>query len=640
MKNILFILLLLISHKVTAEKYALIIAVGDYPEEGKWPDISSINDVIHIEATLAKLGFPEGNVIKILDAQATRQGILTAFSSIQEKLKSGDIVYIHFSGHGQQIVDQNGDEIDLLDEAIVPYDSPLLFEAGVYEGERLIIDDELGTITTLMREKCGNDGQLILILDSCHSGTGVRGMGKVRGTDKIMGPDNFRLNTAQAELKQNMEGIQNSSLAPIASFYGASPRELNYETRDEQQRPVGSLSYAITSVLSKMSDAYTFEEVFDRVKMNMKSTAPRQNPQYEGPTNIRIFDGSTIRINYRFKVSKVIDNQTIKVDMGTISDVYTGTTVELFSLDTKKMIGRGVVTQALLTSSIVQLDTPSEAIKSQLLQVRIKDRSFAPMSVGLTEMLPPQSAWRNIIEGLYQLPMVTKMDACPDIYATEKDGNFSLASKDGQLIYNETSPPKNTKQTKKKLVDALRAYTQSSFLRSYNFEKSAFDFSLRVNIVDCSNIKSVEFKNPEIVTVGDCVQFEITNDGISGAYFSLLDIQPDNLLNLVIPAIDLGYTADEYYLEAGETYTTNYPIEIAQPLGEETLKLVLSKNPLQLHTIMATQGRSTRGLGDLSNFEKIMVSTYNTNARGGKIKRNPVEEVGTKTIFFKIVEKQ
>lgn len=639
MKKILYLLLVFISYNMSAEKHALIIAIGDYPEESKWPDISSTNDVIHIEATLAKLGFPKGNIIKVLDAQATRKGILAAFSLIQNKLKSGDIVYIHFSGHGQQIVDQNGDEIDLLDEAIVPYDSPLHFEAGVYEGEHLIRDDELGTITTKMREKCGSDGQLILILDSCHSGTGVRGMGKVRGTDKIMGPDNFRLNTAQAELKQSSEGIQNSSLAPIASFYGASPRELNYETRDDQMRPVGSLSFAITAVLSNMSIPYTFEEVFDRVRMKMKATAPRQNPQYEGPAHIRIFDGSAIDINNRFKVSKVINNQTIKVDMGTISEVFVGTTVELFSVDAQETIGTGIVTNAMLTSSIVQLDAPLETIQNQLLQVHVKDKSFAPMSVGMTDMLQPKSAWRSTIDSMYQLPMVNKMDDGADIYAIEKDYTLSLVSKDGQIIYKESYPSKSTQQTNKKIVDALKAHIQSSFLRSYNYEKSAFDFSLKINIVDCGNVKSVKYRSPEIVTVGDCVQFEITNNGISGAYFSLLDIQPDNLLNLIIPAVELGYTANEYYLDPGETYATNYAIEIAQPLGEETLKLVLSKNPLQLHTIISTQGKSTRGIGDMTNFEKIMVSTYNTNIKGAKIKRNPVEEVGTKTIFFKITGK-
>lgn len=637
MKKILFLLLFLISFNLSAEKHALVIAIGDYPEEGKWPDISSANDVIHVEATLAKLGFQEKNIIKVLDAEATRHGILTAFSVIQNRLKLGDIVYIHFSGHGQQIVDQNGDEIDLLDEAIVPYDSPMLFDEGVYEGGQLIRDDEIGVITTKMRELCGSDGQLILILDSCHSGTGVRGMGKARGTDKIMGPANFRNNTAQTETSQSLEGIQNNGLAPIASFYGSSPRELNYETRDEQLRPVGSLSFAITSVLSNMTIAYSFEEIFDRVKMNMKSTSPRQNPQYEGPKNVRIFDGSTIASNDRFKVSKVMDKQTLQVDMGTISDVYVGTTVELFSVDNQKVIGTGVVTNALLTSSIVQLDSPIDIFENQLFQVHIKEKSFAPMSVGMTDMLKSNSAWRSTIENLYGMPMIKKLDDCSDICAIEKDDALTFVSKDGQIIYQESSPPGNPVKTHKKIVDALRAHMQSSFLRSYHHEKSSFDFSLKINIVDCDNITSVKNVNPEVVKVGDCIQFEITNEGISGAYFSLLDIQPDNLINLVIPAVELGYTANEYYLDAGETYATNYKIEIAQPLGEETLKLVLSKNPLQLHTIISTQGKSTRGIGDMTNFEKIMVSTFNTNIKGSKIKRNPNEKVGTKTVFFKII---
>ena len=637
MKKILFLLLLFISVNLSAEKHALIIAIGDYPAEGKWPDISSTNDVIHIEAALLQLGFQQGNIVKVLNAEATRKGILSAFSSIQNKLKPGDVVYLHFSGHGQQIVDQNGDEIDLLDEAIVPYDSPMLFEAGVYEGERLIRDDEIGMITSKMRATCGSDGQLILILDSCHSGTGVRGMGKVRGTDKIMGPDNFRNTTAQKELSQSIEGVQSSGLAPIASFYGASPRELNYETRDDQMRPVGSLTYALTSVLSNMTFSYTFEELFDRVKMSMKATAPRQNPQYEGPKNVRIFDGSTVAVNDRFKVSKVLDHQTLRVDMGTLSDVYEGTTVDLFSMDSRQIIGTGKVTNALLTSSVVELDSPLESYADQLFQVHIKEKSFAPMRVGMTDMLESNSVWKTIVDKLYLLPMVQKTEDCSEICVVETEETISFVSKDGQIIISENTPPKNPKKAYANILNALRAQMQSSFLRGYNHEKSAFDFSLTINIVDCSTMSDVKHINPKEVRVGDCIQFEIKNNGISGAYFSLLDIQPDNLINLVIPAVELGYTANEYYLDAGETYATNYAIEIAQPLGEETLKLVISKNPLQLHTIISTQGKSTRGMDDMTNFERLIVSTFNTNIKGSKIRRNPVEKVGTKTIFFNIV---
>ena len=45
MKKVLFLILLtLLSTTAQAEKYALIVAVGDYPESSGWADISSVND--------------------------------------------------------------------------------------------------------------------------------------------------------------------------------------------------------------------------------------------------------------------------------------------------------------------------------------------------------------------------------------------------------------------------------------------------------------------------------------------------------------------------------------------------------------------------------------------------------------------
>ena len=42
---------------IQAEKYALIIAVGDYPKKTGWSTISSVNDVPLIEQTLLKQNF-------------------------------------------------------------------------------------------------------------------------------------------------------------------------------------------------------------------------------------------------------------------------------------------------------------------------------------------------------------------------------------------------------------------------------------------------------------------------------------------------------------------------------------------------------------------------------------------------------
>ena len=184
--------LILFTFGIQAEKHALIIAVGDYPIDGGWPSISSKNDISHIENALKILGFDPANISKVIDGEATREGILKAFEALTKKIKPGDNIFIHFSGHGQQVMDNNGDEIDQLDEAIVPYNSPVDYVEGFNEGQYLIRDDLISSLTNKIRQKCTATGQLILILDSCHSGTGTRGFGKSRGTTKLMAPSNFK----------------------------------------------------------------------------------------------------------------------------------------------------------------------------------------------------------------------------------------------------------------------------------------------------------------------------------------------------------------------------------------------------------------------------------------------------------------
>ena len=61
-KILLFVAFIFIGINLSAEKHALIIAIGDYPQEGLWPDISSKNDVHHIQSALIKLGWKNENI--------------------------------------------------------------------------------------------------------------------------------------------------------------------------------------------------------------------------------------------------------------------------------------------------------------------------------------------------------------------------------------------------------------------------------------------------------------------------------------------------------------------------------------------------------------------------------------------------
>ena len=129
--------------QISAEKHGMIIAVGAYPSEGRWPSISSQNDVHHIQNALMAIGFKKDNISGIYDADATRDGIIQALEQLESRLSYGDIVYIHFSGHGQQVWDDNSDELDNLDEV-----KPTNFDL-------LILDYHMPTLTGLeVIKKC------------------------------------------------------------------------------------------------------------------------------------------------------------------------------------------------------------------------------------------------------------------------------------------------------------------------------------------------------------------------------------------------------------------------------------------------------------------------------------------------------
>lgn len=86
----------------------------------------------------------------------TRANILNNLNNLVNQSASYSEIWFHYSGHGSQIKDLNGDEIDKLDEVIVPLD---------YATKGFITDDEIFNI--VKNTKC----RTILLFDSCHSGT-------------------------------------------------------------------------------------------------------------------------------------------------------------------------------------------------------------------------------------------------------------------------------------------------------------------------------------------------------------------------------------------------------------------------------------------------------------------------------------
>ncbi len=144
---------------------ALLVGINKYKMPGA--DLNGcVNDVTNIRDILVKyLGFTISNIRVVVNERATKKAIIERLKWLVKDAKSGDRLLFHFSGHGSQIRDRDGDELkDRLDEILCPHDMDW---DGTY-----IIDDELEEIFSSLPKGVN----LEVLLDSCHSGTGTREM--------------------------------------------------------------------------------------------------------------------------------------------------------------------------------------------------------------------------------------------------------------------------------------------------------------------------------------------------------------------------------------------------------------------------------------------------------------------------------
>lgn len=183
---IFFILTALPSCAITHR--ALIFGLGKY-QDRSWTTIHGDNDMYYVSQFLMNSGFTDIKMLK--NEQATKQAMVNAFIALANRCKKGDVVYIHYSGHGQLMTDLDGDEAlrttkryGQWDESWVPYDAYQSY-GQKDDGSKHFCDDEVEFYLSAIRNKIGRTGKMTVVIDACHSGESTRGEDEEcqRGTD-------------------------------------------------------------------------------------------------------------------------------------------------------------------------------------------------------------------------------------------------------------------------------------------------------------------------------------------------------------------------------------------------------------------------------------------------------------------------
>lgn len=261
----------------TSVKRALLIGINKYKGVPKLQ--GSLNDIATMKQILiTRWGFDERHITLLTDEAATRAGMLAALEQFVHEAGPDDTVYFHYSGHGSQVQDTNGDEKDDgLDETLVPQD-------GRTGDVRDITDDELDALFARLRSKTA-----MIVLDSCHSGTATRSLDiRTRSIPKDTRTDLYR--NAEAAVPKTRAVVPVVTSRYVVMTGAASHQEALDGPVDGRYH--GFFTYALSKSLSSSPADASPAEIFRGVERELKriqnhfGRTSMPEPQLEAPPEL------------------------------------------------------------------------------------------------------------------------------------------------------------------------------------------------------------------------------------------------------------------------------------------------------------------------------------------------------------------
>lgn len=657
LKSMFVLFILLITTSVQSQtKRALIIAIGNYKY---WPHISSDNDVPFIKSTLLKQNFEEKNITVVEDSAATMTGIENAFKKLILNSVAGDIVVIHVSSHGEQIQDDNHDEIDGLDESIVTWDAayPINSENYSTAQAKYFRDDEFGSYINQLRSKLGKKGDIAVFLDACHSGSGTRGSHKVRGnapplvSKSFVAPPKSRGISTNVFLEKDPKNINQKNLATYIVISAALAEENNTEANydDDTLTPGGSLSIAITKAFANLKPGTTYRSLFADIVSDMNTLVQGQHPVIEGDgLDYKMFGGDFVKQEPYVEIQEINENKLV-LKGGLMAGLDIGAKVALYpsktqDTDNKEPIATGTITSAEPFKSEVTLDKdpglqdasdgwvfitePVYKIHSLVIGFGSKENGNAVLNFSEDE----ETELKNELK---EIPLVS-LDGDAELMLVKGAQNDTLKIAANGYVFGIVN-----KNNSKNLQEQIRRYAQYKFLQNLQVSDPSCYVDVRLLALKNGKADTTLLNNntntvPEF-NVGDKILVWAKNNGDKPVYLNILDLQPDGIINPIFPnsTTDPVISKDDLKIDPGqEILFKDYKITIRPPVGTEIFKIFVSQTKINMEGIANTKGAAPRG--NFSALEKLLNNSYNISTRGTKVENEQKAEGSTYDVLFTI----
>lgn len=365
------ILVFFLASPALAEKRALLIAAGSY-DNPTIEDLQAAPNDLQLMVSLSRqLAIPESKVIILADrhsdrqvnsrrsGRATRTNILAAMASLAEVSRAGDDVLVYFTGHGSQQPDQKpddprSDEADGWDEVILPVD------AGVWSSEigsviNAITDDELGLMLDRIRSSGAN---VWLVMDSCNSGTLMRGVSADTRQTKSISPETLGIpSTIKAPFALSSGSTMEEVGGAITAFYAAPANQtaladIWWDAGEPSGQSYSLLTFALNAAMRK-GGVTSYRELARLTSLvyEMQRKPATLLPQFSGNMEKGIL-GSTVIQRRRWPVA--ISDNAFWLEAGSLDLIKEGDLVKVVASADNGPARKFRVSETMLSRSLLE----------------------------------------------------------------------------------------------------------------------------------------------------------------------------------------------------------------------------------------------------------------------------------------------
>lgn len=640
-------------------KIALLVGINEYEPSTNWPKIHGENDVALIQEALLKRGFKQENIHLLKGKQATKKNIQQKLIEIEKKLTKQSFFVFHFSGHGQQIPDEwsaHKDEVDNYDEALALYNSPMEISNN-YEGNAHLIDDDMEAYFQPIRKKIGPNGQLLLLVDACHSGTITRSevtslSNPTRGEhNRIIAPT---LKTTPIEGKKEITGFNttstNKSLANYLVISATRPGDRNQEFLVNDTL-YGPLSYAFSTVLSQLPYKANYRRFFTEIQTQMTNIVANQAPCIEGNQALIVGTNQLLPLDNVYEQFTFENRTTLKIPIGRMAGIHEGSTFAFYpkGVDTTgQLVATGKVTQAGLSTVRIRIQLEPGKNNSNIQKAYLLQQDFGDITIRLgldIENKHFETLLRKKCAVISAIKIVSQSAGI--VIQQKKDQDVKVYVDNSEILSKELLDVEAVVNSLVKRT--ILPYAQIKFLKKLELKDTSVRLTAKLILDDRNEYtrnylnQTKQFYNTEgLLYVPDSsyYYFEIKNESDKDVYLSMLEISPDYTYSAPLPYDELYREIEDYLIPAGATVSLKEEIwAMGPPLGIEHFYIIGTDNVLDLKELIDFE--RTRAVPNFHDFNKLFQFIEPDNlTRSGKILPIVPSKINIEKLLVEIIEKQ